>query len=71
MLSIELPNHLEERLAKLEAETGRSKSFYIKESIEENLTEIEDKFRAINTILSTENKLSLDELERDFEQENM
>jgi RHH-type transcriptional regulator, rel operon repressor / antitoxin RelB len=39
--SIRLPQDVEERLDKLAALTGRSKSFYVKEAICEYLTDLE------------------------------
>ena len=42
--SIRLPQEIEERLENLSIQTGRSKSFYVKEAILEHLSEIEDIF---------------------------
>jgi len=44
--SIRLPHEIESRLEKLSAQTGRSKSFYIKEAILEHLDDIEDVYLA-------------------------
>ena len=40
--SIRLPHEIEERLETLSVQTGRTKSFYVKEAILEHLSEIED-----------------------------
>lgn len=40
--SIRLPHEIEKRLEKLSAQTGRSKSFYVKKAILDHLDEIED-----------------------------
>ena len=44
--SIRLPHEIENRLEKLAAKTGRSKSFYVKEAILEHLDDIEDVYLA-------------------------
>ncbi len=44
--SIRLPHEIENRLEKLSAQTGRSKSFYVKEAILEHLDDIEDIYLA-------------------------
>ncbi len=44
--SIRLPQEIEERLENLSIQTGRSKSFYVKEAILEHLSEIEDIYLA-------------------------
>ncbi len=44
--SIRLPHEIEERLEKLSAQTGRNKSFYVKEAIVDHLDDIEDVYLA-------------------------
>jgi RHH-type rel operon transcriptional repressor/antitoxin RelB len=44
--SIRLPHEIENRLEKLSVQTGRSKSFYVKEAIIEHLDDIEDVYLA-------------------------
>lgn len=44
--SIRLPHEIEDRLEKLSMQTGRSKSFYVKEAILEHLDDIEDIYLA-------------------------
>lgn len=44
--SIRLPHEIEERLAILSAQTGRRKSFYVKEAILDHLDDIEDTYLA-------------------------
>jgi RHH-type transcriptional regulator, rel operon repressor / antitoxin RelB len=41
-ISIRLPEELSERLDKLAERTGRTKTFYVVEAIQEHLEEIED-----------------------------
>ena len=42
MLAIRLNPELEERLARLAAKTGRTKTFYAREAIEQHLEDLED-----------------------------
>ena len=42
MLSIRLPEALENRLTKLSEKTGRSKSYYARQAIEEHIDDLED-----------------------------
>lgn len=44
--SIRLPHAIEERLQKLSVQTGRSKSFYVKEAILDHIDDIEDTYLA-------------------------
>ena len=44
--SIRLSDELDARLEKLASKTGRSKTFYIKEAIEEHITDLEDFYLA-------------------------
>ena len=44
--SIRLPHEIEERLEHLAIQTGRSKSFYVKEAILDHLDDIEDVYLA-------------------------
>ena len=45
-ISIRLPEDLEQRLARLAERTGRTKSFYIKEAIAEQIADLEDFYLA-------------------------
>jgi RHH-type rel operon transcriptional repressor/antitoxin RelB len=46
MLAIRLPKEIEARLEALAAATGRSKSYYAREAIEEHLADLEDIYLA-------------------------
>jgi len=46
MLAIRLPEDIEERLNVLAKETGRTKTFYVREAILEYLDELEDLYLA-------------------------
>jgi len=45
-LSIRLDEHLEARLERLARLTGRSKSFYVKQAIEDHIEDLEDVYLA-------------------------
>ena len=42
MLAVRLPKRLEKRLDNLAKSTGRTKSFYVRQALEENFDDIED-----------------------------
>jgi len=46
MLAIRLPEEIEERLNVLAKETGRTKTFYVREAILEHLDDMEDVYLA-------------------------
>jgi RHH-type transcriptional regulator, rel operon repressor / antitoxin RelB len=46
MLAIRLPQTIEKRLEKLARQTGRTKTYYVREAILEHLAEIEDLYLA-------------------------
>ena len=68
--AIRLPDETYNRLQTLAARTGRTATFYIKEAIEEHLTDLEDLYLAqkiSERIKSGEsNSFSLDEVEREL-----
>ena len=48
MLAIRLPNEIETRLAALAKVTGRSKSYYVREMITQNLDDLEKRYLTHN-----------------------
>ena len=50
MLAIRLPEELEARIAFLAKTTGRSKSFYVREVLEESIDDLEDKYLALSRL---------------------
>ena len=46
MLSVRLKPELEERLSRLAKQTGRTKTFYASQLIEENIDDLEDRYLA-------------------------
>jgi len=69
-LSIRIDPELDARLEKLAKKTGRTKSFYIKQAIEDHLEDLEDLYlaqRVVGRIESgKERVVSLKELEREL-----
>ena len=66
MLAIRLPEELEARIAFLAKTTGRSKSFYVREVLEESIDDLEDKYLALSRLEKPSRKRwSLEELEQD------
>jgi RHH-type rel operon transcriptional repressor/antitoxin RelB len=50
-VSLRLPDDVSERLANIAALTGRSKTFYMVEAIQEHLDDLEDLYLAEQTLL--------------------
>ena len=62
MVAVRLPQEMENRLNVLSRKTGRTKSFYIRQALEEHLEEMEDVYLAENRFKTLEKTVSLDEL---------
>lgn len=64
--SIRLPQEIETRLERLALQTGRNKSFYVKEAIMEHLDDIEDVYlaesRLENILAGRTQTISLEEV---------
>jgi RHH-type rel operon transcriptional repressor/antitoxin RelB len=62
--SLRLPSELEARLERLAAKTGRTKSFYIRQAIEEHVADLEDFYLADRRMRSYDpaENVTLDEL---------
>lgn len=69
MLAIRLPEDIENRLTELASKTGRTKTFYAKEAILEHLSEMEDKYLALNRLENPGKRWTLDELEQELDLE--
>ena len=69
-ISIRLPDELSERLQKLAERTGRTKTFYVVEAIQEHLEEIEDIYiaekRLIDLRAGRSRTYTLKEVEREL-----
>jgi RHH-type rel operon transcriptional repressor/antitoxin RelB len=62
MLAIRLPEDVEKRLGRLAKQTGRSKTVYAREAIEEHLADLEDYYLAVAR--KDDRRLSLEDMER-------
>ncbi|MES2500778.1 MAG: ribbon-helix-helix protein, CopG family [Pseudomonadota bacterium] len=62
MLAVRLEPSLEAELTKLALETGRSKSYYVKEALSEYLLDRADYLRAIAALERQEPRTSLSDL---------
>ena len=67
MLSVRLPAEIEQRLTKLAADTGRTKTFYIKEAILQYIEEMEERYIAIDRLEKPAKRWSLDDLENEID----
>ena len=63
MISIRLPQEMEDRLENLADKTGRSQSFYIRQALEEHLEEMEDIYLAEERFRTLAKTVPLNELD--------
>lgn len=63
MLAVRLPDKLEERLSHLAEQTHRSKSYYVKQAIQDFLDEQEDHLIALSRLEKKNPRLTLEEME--------
>lgn len=66
MLAIRLQPDLEERLAALARKTGRTKTFYVREAIEQHLEDLEDYYLAVDALKDRGRSYSPDEAKREL-----
>jgi len=64
MLAVRLPENLENKLNNLAEKTGRSKSYYVRQAVEEFIADNEDYLLAISRLEKNNPKISIDEMER-------
>ena len=69
MISVRLSSDVEKRLEELARRTGRTKSYYVREALLEHLTEMEDRYIAIERLENPSQRWALDDLERDVDLE--
>ena len=53
-LNIRIPDNLADRLDDLASETGRTKSYYVRQALEEKLEELEDYYLALQSLEKVE-----------------
>lgn len=63
MLAVRLPDKLEERLSQLAKQTHRSKSYYVKQAIQDFLDKQEDHLIALSRLEKKNSRLTLEEME--------
>ena len=66
MLAVRLDNETETRLAHLSRETGRSKSYYVKQAIEDFLEDREDYLLALSVLERNEPRKSFAEVRNEL-----
>lgn len=64
MLAVRLPEKLEHKLENLVEETGRSKSYYVRQAIEEFLEDREDYLIAVSRLEKKNSRLTIEEMEK-------
>lgn len=66
MLAIRLPEELERRIEALSRQTGRTKTFYVREALVEYLDDLEDYFLAEVRQKEAQPAIPLEDVERDL-----
>lgn len=66
MLAVRLPEDIEQRIEALAQQTGRTKSFYVREAIQEYLDDMEDYYLAETRRKQPQPSIPLDEVEREL-----
>ncbi len=66
MLAVRLDSSVEEKLSRLAKETGRSKSYYVKEAINNYLEEREDYLLALAVLEKEEPRTSIDDVRKEL-----
>ena len=67
MLAIRLKPELEQRLERLAKKTGRTKTFYAREAIEEHLEDLEDYYLALEVLQNPGRIYTAEEAKRELE----
>jgi RHH-type transcriptional regulator, rel operon repressor / antitoxin RelB len=67
MIAVRIEKNLEERLEQLSQNTGRSKSYYVKQAIENFLDEREDYLLALSVLEAAEPLESLEEVRKELD----
>jgi RHH-type rel operon transcriptional repressor/antitoxin RelB len=70
MLAIRLPNEVETRLDKLAKQTGRTKTYYVRESVLAYLEKMEDIYLSLDRLEKPAKRWTLEELEQDLDVES-
>ncbi len=66
MLAIRLKPEMEERLTKLAEKTGRTKTFYARQAIEQHLEDLEDYYLAAQSLEKSKRSYTPEEAKREL-----
>ncbi len=66
MLAVRLDTEIEEKLSRLAKETGRSKSYYVKEALKNFLEEREDYLLALSVLEKNEPRKPISEVRKEL-----
>ena len=66
MLAVRLDSSVEDKLTRLAKETGRSKSYYVKEAINNYLEEREDYLLALSVLEKEEPRTSISDVRKEL-----
>ncbi|OQA61627.1 MAG: Ribbon-helix-helix protein, copG family [Candidatus Atribacteria bacterium ADurb.Bin276] len=64
MIAVRVPEEIEKRLEKLAHQTGRSKTFYVREAILRHLEDLEDTYIAIDRLEKPGRRWTMEEIEQ-------
>ncbi len=70
MLSIRLSEQTEKRLEKLSRKTGRTKTYYVREAVEEHLDDLEDMYLSFSRLEKPVKRWKLEDLEKGLDLDN-
>ena len=66
MLALRLPPDIEKRLDELSKETGRTKTYHVREAIIEYINDLEDYYLAIDRLSSPGRRWTMEEVEKEL-----
>ena len=69
-LSIRLNDDIENRLNRLSQRTKRSKTYYVREAIEDHIDDLEDIYLSLDRLEKPAKRWSLDDLEKGIDVES-
>ena len=70
MLSIRLSEQTEKRLEKLSRKTGRTKTYYVREAVEQHLDDLEDMYLSLSRLEKPAKRWKLEDLEKGLDLDN-
>jgi len=66
MLAIRLPPDIEKRLDELSKKTGRTKTYYAREALEEYIDDLEDYYLAVDRVNNPGRRWTMEEVEKEL-----